>query len=232
MVVDSSSQPVADATIEIMSGAFAGRRTTSNRAGEFQFIDPPFVSERVTLRIFKDGYRPGFVPVGELRIVVRLARSPTEGTITFRAASACTMLPPSLMTRSYAATIDIWEPASTALVIPLRGADFFTGLSTLWGSIGRAGTVAEFKVSSHEIYERWLEDLPIYERIGANGYISFLGTATTSVPPREDSFTASFEGTISYCPNATTLRDGEPPGCRVAEIQCRSDRHEFTGTRR
>jgi hypothetical protein len=40
MVVNSSSQPVADATIEIMSGAFAGRVTTSNAAGEFRFTDP------------------------------------------------------------------------------------------------------------------------------------------------------------------------------------------------
>jgi hypothetical protein len=232
MVVDSSSQPIANATIEIMSGAFAGRATTSNGAGEFRFTDPVFVSEIVTLRIFKEGYRPASVSVGELRIFVRLTPNPTEGTITFKAASACTMLPPSMMRRSYTATIDIWEPASGALVIPLGGADFFTGLRTLWGNIDRGGTVAQFNVSSYELFERWMEELPIYERIGATGYISFHGTATTSVPPREDSFTANFEGTISYCPNATDWGNGQPPQCRVAEIQCRSDSHELTGTRR
>ena len=231
VVRDSSLQPIADARIEIMSGAFAGRFTTSNAAGEFHFVDPPFVSELVTLRIFKEGYRPASAPLGPLRIVVTLVPDATQGTITFNAAATCNMLPPSVMSRTYTATIDIWEPASSGLVIALTGADFFTGLGTMWGNIGRDGSVAVFNVSSHEAYRNWLEELPIYERIGATGYLSFMGMATTSVPPREDSFTTMFDGTISYCPNRTDRGNGFPPECRVAEIQCRSDRHELTGTR-
>jgi hypothetical protein len=231
VVRDSSSQPIADARIEIASGAFAGRFTTSNAAGEFHFVDPLFVSELITLRISKEGYRPAFAPVGQLRIVVTLVPNATQGTITFKAAATCNTLPASLMSRTYTATIDIWEPASIELFIALTGADFFTGLSTMWGNIGRAGSVAVFNVNSYEAYRNWLEELPIYERIGATGYVSLLGVATTGVPPREDSFTTRFEGTISYCPNATDRGNGFPPECRVAEIQCRSDRHELRGTR-
>jgi hypothetical protein len=230
-VRDPSSQPIAGARIEITNGPFTGRFAISDATGEFHFVDPAFVSEPVTLHIFKEGYRPAFALTEQLRTIVTLAPNATEGTITFKAADDCT-LPPSLMSRTYTATLDIWEPGSRTLVIPLTGADFFSGLRTVWANVGRGRPVAEFRVSSYEVLQRFLDEVPIYERIGASGYLSFFGTATTSAPPPQDSFATSFDGTISYCANATDPGGGSPPQCLVAEVHCRSNGHELTGTRR
>ncbi len=126
VVRDRSAQPIADARIEITDGPFAGRFTTSNAAGEFQFSDPSSVSELVTLRIFKPGYRSAYARPDRFRIVVTLLSMDDQHTITFTAAETCSALPSSVRSRSNTTTL--WDFTPGSLDLPLTGADFFPGL--------------------------------------------------------------------------------------------------------
>ena len=112
--------------IEITDGPFAGHFTTSNAAGEFQFSDPSSVSELVTLRIFKPGYRSAYARPDRFRIVVTLLSMDDQHTITFTAAETCSALPSSVRSRSLTTTL--WDFTPGSLDLPLTGADFFPGL--------------------------------------------------------------------------------------------------------
>jgi hypothetical protein len=167
----------------------------------------------------------------------RTSRLPIEGdyTLTFAAADECTTLPSTMRRRSYSATIVASRQFVSSLDgnfgIELSGSDFFPELRTLSLSI-RAST-ARFFVASVEAEQRWGDDVPIYERIGATGYLSLHGTGTTTLTVSDTAFDTTFDGIMSYCPSSTNpFGPGSPPRCTAPAIDCQSVRHQLTGARR
>ena len=119
LVRDSSSfGPVADATIQVTSGSLAGRVTTSDTSGRFQFAEAASVADPTTLLVLKAGYFPVTVQVERTDVVITLASSriPLEGnyTMTFTAADDCSMLPSPLRRRTYS---DHLRPQKTCFVV-------------------------------------------------------------------------------------------------------------------
>lgn len=236
VIRDTSQRPVGDVRVEIISGAFAGRFTMSNAQGRFQFVDPPSVAEPVTLRVSKAGYLPTIAQAGRDRaIIVTISAEPAflppgEYSITFTTAAACTALPASVRSRTYSSTLNVWETMSGAFSTVLREADFFPDLRTISGR--NRGVIIEFSVYSAEAFRRWLEDLPIYERVSATEYLSLVGTATAAVSGTATSLTTSFDGIMAYCARSTDpMAAGYPPQCTVPVIECRSDRHQLSLSR-
>lgn len=240
IIRDSSLRPLADAMIQVTSGTLAGQVTTSNALGQFQFADTASVTVPTILVVVKAGYFPATVQVERTDIVVTLtsSRFPVEGdyTITFTAADECSMLPSSLRRRIYSSTIDIWQrfdvpPLGGFFAIGLTESDFFPELRTL--SLSLRGNRGNFFISSFEAQERWGDDVPIYERLGATEYLSLHGTATTVMSVTDTAFATTFDGIMSYCPKSfDPLGRGSPPRCAAIAIDCHSSRHELTGSRR
>jgi hypothetical protein len=239
-VRDSSLSPLADAIIQVTSGTLAGQVTTSNALGQFHFADAASLTVPTILVVLKAGYLPATVQVERTDIVVTLttSRFPVEGdyTITFTAADECSMLPSSLRRRTYPSTIDIWRrfdvpPLGGVFAIQLSESDFFPELRTL--SLSIRGNTAKFFISSFEAEQRWLDDVPIYERLGATGYLSLHGRATTVMSVTDTAFTTTFDGIMSHCPKSLDpLGPGYPPKCAAMAIECHSSRHQLTGSRR
>ena len=237
VIRDAALQPVADVRIEIVGGQFSGRFTMSDAQGRFQFVDPPSVTEPVTLRLSKAGYLPVLSPAGRDRpLILTISAEPSvlppgEYSIAFTASAACTSLPSSVRSRTYSSTLNVWETTIGVFSTALGGADFFPDLRTISGR--NNGARIEFSVYSVEAANRWADALPIYERLSATEYLSLVGNATAGLPGITTSLTTSFDGAIAYCARSTDpLAPGFPPQCTVPAIECRSDQHRLTVSRR
>jgi hypothetical protein len=237
VIRDTSQQPVGDVRIEIVSGQFVGRFTMSNDQGRFQFVDPPSVNEPVTLRLSKAGYLTTLAPAGrEQALILTISAVPAvlppgEYSITFTAAAACTALPASVQSRTYSSTLNIWETTVGSFSTVLRGADFFPDLRTISGR--NRGVTIDFSIYSAEAFNRWTDELPIYERVSATEYLSLLGRATAPLAGTTMSLTTSFDGTMAYCARSTEpSAPGFPPHCAVPAVECQSDRHQLTVSHR
>jgi hypothetical protein len=236
VIRDDSQRPVADVRIEILGGPFAGRFTMSDAQGRFQFVDPASVTEPVTLRLSKAGYLPVLSQADRDRpLILTISPEPSvlppgEYLITFTAAAACTALPPSVRSRSYSSTLNIWETAAGLFSTALKGADFFQDLRTISGR--NRGVTLEFTVFSAEAFARWGDVLPIYERLSSTEYLSLSGTATAALSGITTSLTTSFDGTMTHCAKSTNpVASGSPPTCAVPAIECQSDQHRLTVSR-
>ena len=237
VIRDASQEPVGDVRIEIFGGPFSGRFTMSNAQGRFQFVDPPSVAEPTTLRLTKAGYLPIFASADRDRpLIITISAEPSvlppgEYLFTFTAAAACTALPAAVRSRTYSSTLNIWETPAGAFSTALGGADFFPDLRTISGR--NRGVIIEFSVYSLEAFTRWLDDLPIYERLSATEYFSLVGNAKAPLSGITTSLTTSFDGALAYCARSTDpIASGLPPHCAVPGIECRSDQHQLTVSHR
>jgi hypothetical protein len=237
VIRDASQQPVGDVRIEIVGGPFSGRFTMSSADGRFQFVDPPSVTEPTTLRLSKAGYLPTLTQAERDRpLIVTISAEPSvlppgEYSLTFTAAAACTALPASVRSRTYTATLNIWETTIGTFSTVLRGADFFPDLRTISGR--NRGVVIEFSVYSLEASIRWLDELPIYERLSATEYFSLVGNAMAPLSGIATSLTTSFDGAMAYCARSTDpIGSGFPPQCTVPPIECQSQQHQLTVSHR
>ena len=112
----------------------------------------------------------------------------------------------------------------------MGGADFFTGYDTFWTAVGH--DAARFHVFSWDAFNWWLEDQPIIERVGANGFLAFQGLADAPLVQSATAITARFDGSINFCSALTPpAMPAWPPTC-AEPIECRSDRHELRLIRR
>jgi hypothetical protein len=237
VIRDAAQQPVNDVRIEIVGGPFSGRFTTSNAQGRFQFVDPPSVAEPTTLRLSKAGYLPMLAEAQRDRpLVLTISAEPSmlpsgDYWLTFTAADACTALPPRVRSRTYSSALNVWETMTGTFSARLGGADFFPDLRTISGRNG--DLVITFSVYSVEAAVRWGDELPIYERLSATEYFSLVGNARAPLSGVTTSLTASFDGAMAYCARSTDpVAPGFPPQCAVPVIECRSDQHQLTVTRR
>jgi hypothetical protein len=240
LIRDSASlTPIADATVQVTTGSLAGRMTLSDAAGRFQFADMASAVEQTMVTVLKFGYLPVTVQVDRADVVISLltSRLPIEGdyTMTFTASDECTMLPSTLRRRAYPATVVAARRFASStdanFAIELSGSDFFPELRIL--SLSIRASNARFFVASVEAEQRWGDDLPIYERVDGTGYLSLHGTGTATLTVSDTAFNTTFDGIMSYCPRSTSpFGPGNPPQCSVPAVDCQSDRHQLSGSRR
>lgn len=232
LVRDTVQRPVNDATIEIVDGSLAGRRTTTNVEGRFDFAVS--IAENVSIHITKDGFEPVTIPGREDQVVIltALALVQIEGlyAATFTAADGCDQLQPELRKRTYTANFNLAPRYRARFTSELSGADFYPGYSTLFGNIGN--DMILFYVFSLDAFNWWLDDEPILEQLPAGAYLSLSGTATALVERPDALISATFAGSFAYCATAERAAVPFPPSCSVALIECRSEHHRLTLSRR
>ena len=178
-VRDPALQPVAGARVEVTAGALLGNVATTDGDGRFAFSTPVPGSASFTLQISKDGFEPATVS-GRPNVVlaVRLVpstRAALSGpyTLTLRASSTCSELPPDLRSRTYLAAIDVRERVGASLTGTLSGATFQPAYETFFGSLSAGAARVAFM--SYNAFSWWLEDQPIIETLGA-GFVSVIGS--------------------------------------------------------
>lgn len=147
-------------------------------------------------------------------------------TMTVSANDACA-IPSTFRTRTYRASVlparELWN------VITLSGAEFYDGYDVL--SARTSGITVRINLNSWYAADRWLDNLPIFERPSPTSYVAVLGT-TPYVDRTQPVIRASFEGTYSYCTDAQASPDKYPPACQHQPIECVSSQHQITLERR
>lgn len=155
-----------------------------------------------------------------------------EYTLTFTAADDCDQLQPEHRQRTYMAALSREQTFSGAFVFKgeLSGASFVPDYETFFGRVDSDSV--EFYVSSLAAYNRWLDEEPIFERIGT-GYLSIVGYATFSpLTFGQSEVVAEVNGTFAYCSRAQPAGPGYPPPCDVPRVSCRSQHHHLAVSRR
>ena len=148
-------------------------------------------------------------------------------TLTFNADSSCVALPTPFQTRTYSA--DIAQDRVGRYKGDLSGVEFFPNYETF---TVRALFVGG-RFSMHSVYavDRWGDDMPVVERLPADGYLAISGVADVPIRKSDASASAPFNGTFSYCARSTrAISPDYPPSC-VQPIDCQSSAHRLTITR-
>jgi hypothetical protein len=147
-------------------------------------------------------------------------------TMTVSANEACA-IPSAFRTRTYIASVlpvqGFWD------VITLSGAEFYDGYGIL--SAQTSGNTVRINLNSWYAADRWLDNLPIFERPSPTSYVAVLGT-TPYVDRTQPVIRTSFDGTYSYCTDAQAIPDKYPPACRRQPVECVSSQHQITLERR
>jgi len=235
-VRDSLGRPVDDARVEVADGPLAGRSAVTGPDGRFLFSATLTSSDVATLHATKTGFSPAslrwagrndfFITLLALHLLDLTGRY----DITFTAAPACSPLPSPLRSRTFTGLMSPGDNVFSAFTTQLGGAEFFPAYDKFSARVGH--DAARFSVFSLDAFKWWLEDQPIVERVGPNGFLAFMGTAHAPVLTTSAPFTAAFDGSISFCSAMTPpSRDNFPPTC-AAPVECRSDRHQIRFVRR
>lgn len=149
-----------------------------------------------------------------------------EYAVTFTADSSCDHLPPAIRERTYIAKISGYEH-SRSLEGELSGSDFFFRYNT-FSVIPRPGA-AKFRLV---VDSPWTDELPIFERLASGGYIAISGNADALIDKSNAFVPTTFKGSFSYCAKSTEpSRPDFPPTCSTP-IECTSEKHGLTLTRR
>jgi hypothetical protein len=235
-VRDTLRRPVSGARVEIGDGPLAGRTITTGPNGRFDFPGMLRPSDTMTVRVTRDGYSPASVQwrgrndISVMLVAVNRLDFTGSHFLTITAAPSCSQLPPPLRVRSYIASMNPTQNVFTAFTARLSGAEFFEGYDTFW--TGVAHDAARFHVFSWYAFNWWLEDLPIIERVGPNGYLAFQGIADAPMIQSPTAINARFDGSISFCPALTPPALAQwAPTC-AERVECQSDRHELKLIRR
>lgn len=241
VVRDAVQRPIGDARVEVAEGPSLGVSTMTDAMGRFS-IAATASSDRVALIVSRDGYETATVRLRAGDSVVFLKDSAVvnlEGraTMVVTADASCTQLPASLRTRSYAAVVTQSTKTGAVMASPstfvgnLNGADFYQGYSTMW--LMATHDAVRFNISSWDAYNWWLEDQPVIERVTPTSHVSVSGTATAAVSNGQSTITAVLDGTFSFCAES---KPGAQPQwaltCAVPAVECTSERHQLTMTRR
>ena len=153
-------------------------------------------------------------------------------TLTFTADSTCANLPDELRTRTYAATIapaDLTWPGfpaqpDTSFRVTPTGSAFPNGLNGFYLNV--AVNYVTLSLGDHT-------DPGITERVRANTYFAFGGSAALSVESPVFTIDSAFTGWIDYCVNPQMgERYDCTPGPAVTLARCESSTHRLRLTRR
>lgn len=243
-VHDSALRPLAGARVELIDGPQAGRSTTSRDNGEFSLTGT--VDDTTRFRAIKEGHVTAtatILPICDRcnpKRWVHFYLSPLNApvalagdyTLTFTAESTCANLPDELRTRTYAATIApenlSWPgfPAQpdTSFKLTPTGSAFPEGLNGFYLNV--AGNYVALSLGDHT-------DPGITERVTANTYFAFGGSAALSVDSPVHTIDTAFTGWIDYCVNPQMgERYDCSPGPAVTLARCESSTHRLRLTRR
>jgi hypothetical protein len=147
-------------------------------------------------------------------------------TMTVSANEACA-IPSTFRSRTYIASV--LPVPGFRYVITLSGAEFYDGYGIL--SAQTSGNTVRIDLNSWYAADRWLDNLPIFERPSPTSYVAVLGT-TPYVDHTQPVMRTSFDGTYSYCTDAQAVPDKYPPACRSQPVECVSSQHQITLERR
>jgi hypothetical protein len=235
-VRDTVFRPVAGARVDVVDGPQAGASTTSSANGEFSLTASFDGSTR--FRASKEGHieqiltpsscvlcTPGWIYF-ILEVVTPPVNLAGSYTVTFVADSSCDSLPGEVRTRSYAATIapSSYRP-NTAFSVTFDKTPFLEDYKFL--TINVAGNDALFWLGNLE------GDPGLVERVAANTYFAFDGTAAATVTD-VSSIAFSLDGRIESCELASemgTVYSCNPPQV-VTRATCASRGHRVILTRR
>jgi hypothetical protein len=90
---------------------------------------------------------------------------------------------------------------------------------------GIAGTETRLTVSSWEAFVRWLDDLPVVEKVGPSEYLALQGAARAEAARAGEPVSAAFDGTWSYCPSGAD--NALYFACSATAIVCQSTHHRL-----
>ena len=236
-VQDSVFRPLRDARVEVLDGALMGAVATTNNEGRFVVAPPVPAGQSVTLHVTKEGYSTATPKIRtDTNLLVTLTSSTLIGlegeyTVTFSASPACGQLPAAVQRRTYTGVVRPRpSPPRAHFLAELAGADLYAAYDTFSAVVG--DDAARFSIFSREAFDWWLEDHPIVERMAPNAYVAFMGTAMASQVTSNLSISATFDGTVAYCPAATAPTvENYPPSC-TAPIECRASDHQVVFSRR
>jgi hypothetical protein len=236
-VQDTVGRALPDVQVAILEGPFTGRTTSTDQEGRFAFGVTVSADERVALSLSKDGYSTSTPRVRgntELRVTLtalNLLNLEGRYALSFTVAPACATIPSELRSRTYEAAINpLPSPPQGHFTSELGGGAFYEAYDTFWAAAGH--DAARFSVYSRDALNWWLEDQPIIERLGPSSYLAFMGSAVVPIASSNGPMSGSFNGSVTFCPAAIDpSRPDFPPTC-AAPVECQSDQHRLTLTRR
>ena len=235
-VADTAWRVLGGVTVEVIQGPDAGMVLTSDLQGRFSYTG--LFSSPVVLRASKDGFVSITEPArllssGGAYVAFQLSPLtppvPMTGTytLTISAGAACTGLPETVRTRTYAATVSpnafSRDPNSS-----FRGL-VTTGQFAPYGNAFYVGVAGNFLSISTQG-----EGPSIIELVGTNSYVAFNGNAEMIADASAQIFSAAFVGDIEYCELKAPI--GSYYDCRsefaaVREV-CSTNEGRLTLTRR
>jgi hypothetical protein len=149
--------------------------------------------------------------------------------LTFTADGSCDQLPLSIRSRTYNATVT--RSGIETFEAELSGASFYPNFGSLWISSTNPWN-SRFHVQSTYALNRWLDDIPLYERLAGGGYVALGGIADVPFDKSTPSGSVTFAGEFTYCATPTNpSSDIYPPAC-VKPVTCHSDKHKLTLVRK
>ena len=202
-VQDSAFRRISGAQIAVVG---TGLSTVTGADGSYELTGG--IASPVTVRVAKEGYitqtRTFNWPTGcvdvpcvrtaetfVLAVVGQSVDISGDYTMTLSADSACTDLPSEARSRTFTASIVPTVPARTQYNFTVGGGSLVR--NAIYGQNGVAGDFITLSLRSFP-YGPALVD-----QIGPNTYVTFDGTATSTVPPAPSVISAAFDGLISYC---------------------------------
>lgn len=230
-VQDTFGEPISGARVEMIDGPLAGRWALTTSAGRFSIPLDGRSPQGISLRISKEGFASASQLI-DTSVVLLIVLESTEPftlhgdyTLTLAAAPACQDIPSTLRSRAYTAKLRRRGTANRMFTVELGGADFYPGYGTLFGT--RRDMDTTFWISSVEAFDNWLEEQPIFERLPSSAYVSFVGTATTSLDPN-GAIMLSWDGVFAYCPSfRPDANPLWPPVCTMPVVRCQSTLHQL-----
>jgi hypothetical protein len=227
-VRDTARRPVAGAGVALE--AQPGSATVTGADGAFRVSGAVPGDTQIVVKATGPGYSPasstlGFPKAGLLLPNVSLTLVPAEPldlsgthTLAIVAADSCGMLPSVARRRTYDAAITRY--GLTSFTMTLSGARLFPDPSNLLGR-----TALDFV--AFDLYAAFdeFDGVEIVEDLGGSS-VTIWGRAVANATPADRVIDATFNGTISYCPQTTG-----PPVCAVTQMACTSTSHRVTLSR-
>jgi len=147
-----------------------------------------------------------------------------EFTFTVTANSSCEQLPLSLRSRSYTATIT--RSSAYIFDVDLSGTNFYPHYDSFW-ILSHTSAIARLYIMSTFAMNKWLDEIPIIERLAAGGYFAVSGVGDVPFIRSVPTVPVTFTGEFTYCPTPIDRADPDPPSCRQP-VTCKSDTHSLS----
>jgi hypothetical protein len=151
-----------------------------------------------------------------------------EFTLTLTAENSCEQLPLSVRSRTYIATVK--RSGSTRFDVDLSGSNFYPYYDS-FGIQSHTSVIARFYMMSTFAMDKWLDEIPVIERLTPGGSFAVSGVADVPFIRSVPATPVTFRGEFTYCPTPVDQADPYPPACRQP-VTCKSDKHTLSLTRR